>query len=173
MNAIWGAIAHLHGGSVHSGLIGVATLAAIAGRASDVGRGCRRRRMAQATDCSLPLSIPTHWLISLAGNRCSRIQVSLLSRRRYSSQLTVCLQLMFLPIPRCSRPVPAATLGRPASPVLPTCVTDRAPATSRSSGAPLCLVNLATQFNQHRPVLIPLWYRVFIKLVLFGCQLAP
>lgn len=43
---------------------------------------------------------------------------------------------MFRPTPRCSRSVLAATLGGPASPVLPTCVTGRAPAASRSSYVP-------------------------------------
>jgi hypothetical protein len=39
----------------------------------------RRRRIAQAADCCLPLSSPTHWLISLAG----ALQVTRLSRQRY------------------------------------------------------------------------------------------
>lgn len=103
--------------------------------------------MAQATDCCLPLSRLTHWLISLAGQRCWRMQVTRLSKRRYSSRLTVFV--LFVPIPRCSRSVLAATPGCPASPVQPTCVTDRAPAVSRSSGAPRCGLVLG---RSHRTV---------------------
>lgn len=45
--------------------------------------------MAQAMACCLPLSIPTHLLISLAGQCCCRMQVTRLSRLRYSTRMTV------------------------------------------------------------------------------------
>ena len=43
------------------------------------------------------LQQPTHWLISLAGQRCCRMQVTRLSRRRYSSRLTVRALVPWLP----------------------------------------------------------------------------
>lgn len=128
--------------------------------------------MAQATACYLPYSN-----ISLAGQRCWRIQVPRLSRLRYASRLTFCLLFMFIPTPRCSRSVLAAIPARPAPPAPATSLTDMARATSlfypaAGTGMALRLVDPAAELNQHRPVLIAFRYRVLIRLVLLGWRLA-
>jgi hypothetical protein len=89
--------------------------------------------MVQAMACCLPCSIPTHWLISLVGQRCWRMQITRLSRRRYSSRLTLCLLFIFTPTPRSSRAVLASTPTYPAPPIPATSLTGRAGAASRSS----------------------------------------
>lgn len=64
---------HRHGGAVGSGLKRGRHL----GGDGRQGQRCWARvPAAQATACCLPCSIPTHWLISLAGQRCCRMQVT-------------------------------------------------------------------------------------------------
>lgn len=83
--------------------------------------------------------------------------------------------LLFIPTPRCSRAVLAATLVHPAPPIPATSLTGRARAASRSSCGyqhGLHLVHIAAELDQHRPVLVMGRDHVFIRSCLFGWWLA-